>query len=215
MGRYQVNNILNQPSNSTFNSFSSTASNRNWPSVFPKESIGIDRNGVIVLDKNIKEPSDISYIPGSLEAIKIMRLKGYKVFLFFNEPLISQGMITSSDVDRCIQSMMQSFGQAGIFSIEGILYSTSNLKEDVYALPNLGMLKKAEKEFKQKFKGGFFVGNKLVDLKTAERAGSRPILIKTDNFEDAITKLDTFANRELKSKTKVFENLIEFAKSLT
>ena len=188
---------------------------QNWPTFFPKETIGIDR-GVFLNDtKPILTASDIEMLPGALDAIRTIRLKGYRLVIFFNEPLITQGKITTQAVDSNVQQIMNYFGQAGIFTIDGLLYSTSNMKEDLFAMPNNGMMKRAENEMKVAFKGGYFAGNKLYNLKAGDSVHSKPILIKSPGYEDAETKLDTFANKELKNKTKTFNSLLEFANSLT
>jgi len=188
---------------------------QNWPTFFPKETIGIDR-GVFLNDtKPILTASDIEMLPGALDAIRTIRLKGYKLVIFFNEPLITQGKITTQAVDSNVQQIMNYFGQAGIFTIDGLLYSTSNMKEDNFAMPNNGMMKRAENEMKVAFKGGYFAGNKLYNLKAGDSVHAKPILIKSPGYEDAETKLDTFANKELKNKTKTFNSLLEFANSLT
>lgn len=188
---------------------------QNWPTFFPKETIGIDR-GVFLNDtKPILTASDIEMLPGALDAIRTIRLKGYKLVIFFNEPLITQGKITTQAVDSNVQQIMNYFGQAGIFTIDGLLYSTSNMKEDIFAMPNNGMMKRAETEMKVAFKGGYFAGNKLYNLKAGDSVHSKPILIKSPGYEDAETKLDTFANKELKIKTKTFNSLLDFANSLT
>ena len=188
---------------------------QNWPTFFPKETIGIDR-GVFLNDtKPILSASDIEMLPGALDAIRTIRLKGYKLVIFFNEPLITQGKITTQAVDSNVQQIMNYFGQAGIFTIDGLLYSTSNMKEDMFAMPNNGMMKRAENEMKVAFKGGYFAGNKLYNLKAGDSVHSKPILIKSPGYEDAETKLDTFANKELKNKTKTFNSLLDFANSLT
>ena len=187
---------------------------QNWPTFFPKETIGIDR-GVFLNDtKPILSASDIEMLPGALDAIRTIRLKGYKLVIFFNEPLITQGKITTQAVDSNVQQIMNYFGQAGIFTIDGLLYSTSNMKEDMFAMPNNGMMKRAENEMKVAFKGGYFAGNKLYNLKAGDSVHSKPILIKSPGYEDAETKLDTFANKELKNKTKTFNSLLDFANSL-
>ena len=188
---------------------------QNWPTFFPKETIGIDR-GVFLNDtKPILSASDIEMLPGALDAIRTIRLKGYKLVIFFNEPLITQGKITTQAVDSNVQQIMNYFGQAGIFTIDGLLYSTSSMKEDIFAMPNNGMMKRAENEMKVAFKGGYFAGNKLYNLKAGDSVHSKPILIKSPGYEDAETKLDTFANKELKNKTKTFNSLLDFANSLT
>ena len=185
-----------------------------WPTFFPKETIGIDRGVFLNDSKPILSASDIEMLPGALDAIRTIRLKGYKLVIFFNEPLISQGKIATQTVDGMVQQIMNYFGQAGIFTIDGLLYSTSSMKEDMFAMPNNGMMKRAENEMKVAFKGGYFAGNKLYNLKAGDSVHSKPILIKSPGYEDAETKLDTFANKELKNKTKTFNSLLDFANSL-
>jgi D-glycero-D-manno-heptose 1,7-bisphosphate phosphatase len=209
MGRYSIETSIKNPQqNLNFPA--------DWPTQFNKQTIGIDRNGVIVRsDRPIIHANDIQLVDGSTEAIRMMRLKGYKVFIFFNEPLISQGKTTQYQVDATNQRLMDLFGQSGIFSIDGLLYSTTNSKEDSFALPNTGMLKKAESELGAKFKGGYFVGNKIYDLKAANNIGAKPILIKNGEWQETEKKLATFANRDLKSKTVSYDSLLDFANSLS
>ena len=207
MGRFSVETSLSNPQAIPSQPNQLAAG---WPSVFTKETIGIEIPGVIVEDKDIITPSDLEIIGTSLTAVRDMRLKGHKVFLFFNEPLISTGKLTALDVDDRIKQLMQIFGQAGILSIEGLLYSTSNFKDDMFAFPNNGMLKKAEKEFNLKFKGGYFVSNNLNGLKAGASCGAKPILIKSSIISDVEQKLNTFANRELKSKVKTYDTLFNF-----
>jgi len=76
------------------------------------------------------------------------------------------------------------------------------------------MFKRAEKELRLKFKGGAYVGDKISDLKVADKIRALPILIKTGHGLDTIDKLDTYANKKLKEKTQIFNNLWEFAESL-
>ena len=51
------------------------------------------------------------------------------------------------------------------------------------------MFKKAESECNLKFKGGFYVGDKLTDLKAAEKIGATPILVRTGYGEETEKKL--------------------------
>jgi D-glycero-D-manno-heptose 1,7-bisphosphate phosphatase len=186
----------------------------NWPTFFPKETIGIDRGAILNETKPILNASDIEILPGALDAIRTIRLKGYKLVIFFNEPLITQGKLTTQAVDANVQQLMNYFGQAGIFTIDGLLYSTSNMKEDNFAMPNNGMMKRAENEMKVAFKGGYFAGNKLYNLKAGDSVHAKPILIKSPGYEGEEIKLDTFANKELKNKTKTFNSLLDVANSL-
>jgi len=211
MGRFSVETSINNPA------VQNQANNSNiaWPAVFPKETIGIDRNGVIVQhDEPIYNADQITIVPGSLDAIRMMRLKGYNVYIFFNEPMIGEGKTTPEAVDLTNNKLMEIFGRAGIMSINGLLYSTTDSKQDIFSLPNTGMLKKAEKELKAKFKGGYFVGDKLYDIKAGDSAGAKPVLIRTNKYDEVISKLDTFANRELKKRVRIYNTLLDFAEDL-
>lgn len=189
---------------------------RNWPTVFPKDVVGLDRDGTIneLIDGYVTDHSQIKYIPGSLEAIRMIRLKGHRLMILSNQDGISRGLQTPDQVDTVHNKMMMDFGNAGIFSIDGLLYSTTSMKEDIYAKPNIGMFNRARDEQRVNWKQGWYVGDDISDLKAAERAGAKPILVLTGNGEETLKKLETFANRDLKKKTKVYTNLLEFAKDL-
>ncbi len=190
-----------------------------WPKVFPKSIVGLDRDGVINIDKGyISDPDDWEVIPGSLEAIRMIRLKGYKLVILTNQGGIIKKEQTHDQVEAVHQRMMQVFGNAGVYSIDGLFYSESSLKCDCFAKPNIGMFHRAEKELfnnKYRFKDrGFFVGDKITDLKAAERIGATPILVRTGHGVATEKDLQKFSKEKLRKKTKVFENLLQFAQKL-
>jgi D-glycero-D-manno-heptose 1,7-bisphosphate phosphatase len=179
-------------------------------------TIGLDRDGTINQDIGayVTHPSQFIPIPQSLEAVALMRNKGYNIVILTNQAGIFQKIMTAEEVDTVHEYMLDLLGKAGCRSINGIYYSTTNLKQDIFAKPNVGMFKRAEQEQRLKFKGGAYVGDKISDLKAANRMHAVPVLVKTGHGLDTLEKLDTFANRELKKRTQIFENLWEFANSL-
>lgn len=179
-------------------------------------TIGLDRDGTIneEIGEYIKHPDQFRPIPKSLEAVAMIRQKGYNVVIITNQNGIFKGVLTQEDVEAVHQRMLDLLGQAGCYSIDGIYYSTTSLKQDIYAKPNTGMFKRAESELGVKFKGGAYVGDKISDLKAAERMGATPILVLTGHGNEEAPKLDTYANRELKKKTMIFEDLWSFAVNL-
>jgi histidinol phosphatase-like enzyme len=58
------------------------------------------------------------------------------------------------------------------------------------------------------------VGDKISDLKAADKAGAKPVLVLTGHGQETLEKLNTYANRDLKKKTLVFNNLLEFVSTL-
>ena len=77
------------------------------------------------------------------------------------------------------------------------------------------MFKKCEKENRHiKFNTGYYVGDKMKDLRAAARAGARPVLVRTGYGAETEKELDKFTYRDLKKRTLIFDNLLQFANSL-
>lgn len=190
------------------------AASAGWPTDFPKPVIGIDRDGVINQWKNvIKTPDDFELIDGSLTAIKELRLKGYKVVLLFDQPNIYRNKLTPSDVDQVNNYLMQLLGNEGCFSITGLYYNTSDMASDEYAKPNVGMMRRAERETGVVFKEGYYVGDTLDDIKMALRVGAIPILVLTGKGKETKSKLEKI-NLAGKHKVQIYESLVDFALSM-
>jgi len=187
---------------------------QDWPTSFPKPMIGIDRDGVILEWKNvIKRFEDVKYINGSLEAIRKLRMKGHKMFMFSDQPNISRGLMNDNDVQNIMNNMMNQFGQSGIFSIDGFLYNQSDDSRDPYAKPNVGMLSRSKNEMGMDWTGGYYVGDTIEDIKMAIKFGVTPVLVRTG--KGAKTEKEYFKGMNNKYEgVKVFDNLLSFVDSL-
>jgi D-glycero-D-manno-heptose 1,7-bisphosphate phosphatase len=182
--------------------------------IAPKCVIGLDRDGVINVDRGTYTYRVEDFIPieGSLEAVAKLRRLGHKIVVITNQAGISKGLYTANDVEKVHEYMFQLLGEAGCSSIDGLFYSESNLRSDIYAKPNTGMFKRCEEEIKHiKFKHGYFVGDKMSDLKAAFKIGATPILVLTGHGIETVKELNKFTNQKIKKKTIIFDNLSAFA----
>ena len=172
-----------------------------WPKTFPKTNIAFERKNVITKGTSL-EPID-----GALEAIKNLRLKGYKVGLIMDE-----AGSTEEKSEAMLQGLMKIFGDAGIMTIDYMYYSIGVDKQDPYVKPSTGMFKRASQEQGIVFKNAWYVGKEIRDAKAAFKVGSRTALINPT--EETIKKLNSFANQKIKKKTRIFKSLAEFEKTL-
>jgi D-glycero-D-manno-heptose 1,7-bisphosphate phosphatase len=185
--------------------------------IAPKCVIGLDRDGVINVDRGTYtfRPEDFEPIPGSLEAMAKLRRAGHKIVVITNQSGIGKGLYTSADVERVHEYMFQLLGQAGCLSIDGVFYSNTNLRSDIFAKPNTGMFKRCQEEIKHiKFNKGYFVGDKMSDLKAAHTIGAVPVLVRTGHGLETVKELDKWVHRDIKRKTKVFDDLAAFVESI-
>ena len=220
MGRYQTKTTpatqqpVQQEGSTFMNQQQPQYSPENWPTTFTKSVIGIDRDGVINEWKNvIKRREDVQFIAGSLEAIRKLRLIGHKVVLFADQPNIQRGLLTNQDVDGIFQYLMQQFGQAGIFSIDGFYYNGSDMSQDPYAKPNIGMLNRAKNELGVDFTKGYYVGDTIEDIKMAIKAKATPVLVRTGRGADTERKYLKSFDTKYKD-VQVFDSLLDFVNSL-
>lgn len=179
--------------------------------------IGLDRDGVINRDLGTYcyRIEDFDPISGSLDAIATLRRKGYKIAIITDQGGIEKGIYTQEQVDTLHNHMLKLLGEAGCSSIDGIYYSASSRREDMYAKPNTGMFKRCEKEIPDiKFKEGYYVGDKMKDLKAAMNMGARPVLVRTGYGSETEKELEKFTYRKIKQRTIIFDDLASFVGSL-
>jgi len=184
--------------------------------IAPKCVIGLDRDGVINVDRGTYtwKSTDFEPIQGSLEAVARLRRLGHKIVIVTNQGGIEKGLFTEQDVDALHMHMLELLGSAGCPSIDAIYYSSSSHKSDMYAKPNTGMFKRCEKEHKHKnikFNQGYYVGDKMSDLKAAYKIGATPVLVRTGYGTATELELKKFTYRDIRKKTIVFDDLSSFA----
>ena len=179
--------------------------------------VGLDRDGVLNKDLGTYcfRPEDLEPIEGSMEAVADLRRKGYKIVIITDQGGIEKGLFTQEDVDNTNMKLMELLGRVGCLSIDALYYSASSDKRDPFAKPNTGMFKRCEKENKAiKFKEGYYVGDKMKDLKAAVRMGAKPVLVRTGYGKETELELDRYSNKEIKRRVVIFDNLAQFVESL-
>lgn len=176
--------------------------------------IGLDRDGVINQDLGtyVTDPENFIPLQGSLEAVAKLRVLGHSIVIITNQGGIEKGIMSTDDVERVHAHMFDLLGKAGCSSIDALYYSASSRKDDPFAKPNTGMFKRCEQENKHiKFNRGYFVGDKISDLKAAHKVGAKPVLVRTGYGLETEVELNKFAYREIKKRTKIFDTLLDFA----
>lgn len=185
---------------------------------FNKSVVGLDRDGVINVDRGeyTWKKQDFEIIPKSLEAVALIRNKGHKIVIITNQGGIGKGLYSEDDVNNLHQHLLDLLGKAGCPSIDGIYFSSTSLKNDPWAKPNTGMFKKAAQDNTSiKWNSGYYVGDKISDLKAAHKIGAKPVLVRTGHGSETEELLNSrFTYKSIQKQTQVYNNLWQFAQAL-
>jgi len=90
----------------------------------------LDRDGVINEDSDafIKAPEEWVPIPGSLEAIELLTLRGYRIVVLTNQSGIARGYFDEAMLER-IHARMLAAVEARGGRIEAIMKKENNIKK--------------------------------------------------------------------------------------
>ena len=141
----------------------------------------LDRDGVINEDSDeyIKSPDEWVPIPGSLDAIARLNHAGYMVAIASNQSGIARGYFsleTLAAMNVKMNDMLSSMGGR----IDAMFYCPHGPRDGCDCRkPKPGMLTEIGNRFQVKLGDVYFVGDNINDVKAAQAAGARPVIVKT------------------------------------
>jgi len=141
----------------------------------------LDRDGVINEDSDdyIKAPEEWHPIPGSLEAIAQLHHAGYRVLVLTNQSGLARGLFDPDTLARIHQRMYQALAAVG-GAVSGVFFCPHGPGDDCRCRKPLpGLFEEVAQRLQVSLDGVPAVGDSLRDLRAAEAAGARPILVRT------------------------------------
>ena len=145
----------------------------------------LDRDGVINQDSDtyIKNANEWDPIPGSLEAIKRLKKAGYLVTVATNQSGVGRGLFSEDDLKAIHDKMHRMLAARGV-SIDGVFYCPHGPQDNcICRKPKPGLLFQIAREFDIDLSTTPYVGDNIGDIKAAEIANARPILVRTGKGE--------------------------------
>jgi D-glycero-D-manno-heptose 1,7-bisphosphate phosphatase len=144
--------------------------------------IFLDRDGVINKDYTtyVKTWSEFEFLPGSLDALKLLTLKGYSIIVITNQSVINRKIVTETQLQEIHEKMTKAVAAHG-GSIEAVYYCP-HLPEDGCSCrkPEPGLIHQAKREYTLKLPETCMIGDSLKDMQCGRRAGcGEVILVRT------------------------------------
>lgn len=153
-----------------------------------KKLIILDRDGVINedSDKYIKTPDEWVPIPGSLEAIAILKATGWTVAVATNQSGLARGLFDERALRGINVKMERALGKLGA-RLDLLVWCPHSDRDCCECRkPKPGLYKKISRFFGCALKDVPVVGDSRRDLQAAVEVGARPILVRTGKGENTL-----------------------------
>ncbi len=178
-----------------------------------KRAVFLDRDGTINVEKDyLYQIQDFEFIPGAVDAIRVLNDAGYFVVVVTNQSGVARGYYTEEDVEllhRHIDAELEKTGAR----VDAWLYCPHHPDgRGSYSLPCdcrkplPGMLKEAARRYDIDLESSVMVGDKVADIGAGISAGCRTILVRTGYGADHENLVSSY--------TEVYDDLLAAAKTL-
>jgi len=150
----------------------------------PRKFVFLDRDGVINRDSEayIKSWEEFVFLPGSLEALKLLTESGHITVLVTNQSAVARGLLSREGLEEMFRRM-----QAAVIAAGGQI-------ADIFYCPHMpdagcdcrkpapGMIAAAQSKYRIDLTAAVMVGDSSKDILCACRAGvGQTILVQTGN----------------------------------
>ena len=146
--------------------------------------IFLDRDGVINKDPGgwtehdyVTRAGDFHFLPGALEALRLLNENGMQVLVVSNQAGVGRGLFSRKDLDSVNSHMLSEAVKNG-GKIEAVYYCI-HTKEDNCGCrkPRTGLFERAMKRFVISARDTYFVGDSRTDIAAGRAAGLKTILV--------------------------------------
>ena len=142
----------------------------------------LDRDGVINQENPgsyILDPEQWIPIPGSTEAIARLTEAKIGVVILTNQSAIGRGLLDLPTLEAIHLRLKRTLEEAG-GEVAGIFFCPHHPDDGCECRkPKAGLIHQAEAALGCSLQGAPLVGDQLSDLQAAQRAGCRPVLVRT------------------------------------
>jgi D-glycero-D-manno-heptose 1,7-bisphosphate phosphatase len=182
-----MQNNISKPENFHDESFQETASS----GILPCSAVFLDRDGVINNDSEdyIKSWPEFKFIPGSIEAIRLLTVNGLNPIIITNQSLINRNMISINALNRIHDMMKKKIENKG-GRIKDIFFCPHSPEDNCECRkPKPGLIHQAESKYNLRLESAVMIGDSAKDIECAKNAGCNSVLVKTGNGKNAMAEL--------------------------
>lgn len=177
-------------------------------------AVFVDRDGTLIVDKHfLSNPDEIEFIPGTIEALKIIQQSDFKIVVISNQSGVARGFFDINTVEKVNARLVEMLVTHHIY-VDAMYYCPHHPEGtvDEYAVecncrkPSAGMVEDAAFQLGINLQKSFVIGDKVDDINLGKVIGARAIMVKTgygDKQKEEIEALDFY------KETPIVEDLLE------
>lgn len=158
-----------------------------------KKYLFLDRDGVINRDSPhyIKSWQEFEFLPGSMEAFRILRRAGYSAIVITNQSAINRGLAPRETVKQIHTRMREAVQKEGGL-IQDVFYCPHQPSDHCSCRkPEPGLILAAREKYRIHLPDTVMVGDSARDISCALNAGcGQTVLVRTGNGEAAQAELE-------------------------
>lgn len=138
----------------------------------------LDRDGTIIVDKvYLKDPDAITFVPGALEGLRLLRDAGFMLVLVTNQSGIARGFFDEATLARVHERLAAMLAAQGL-RFEAIYYCPHGPQDSCDCRkPAPGMVLAAMRELGFRPDDAVFIGDSDADMGAAAAAGVRGVRV--------------------------------------
>ncbi|MCD6138315.1 MAG: D-glycero-beta-D-manno-heptose 1,7-bisphosphate 7-phosphatase [Deltaproteobacteria bacterium] len=144
--------------------------------------IFLDRDGVVNRDRPdyVKSWAEFEFLPGSLEALRLLTVNHYHPIIITNQSVINRKMVTEAELKMIHEKMISAVAAQG-GKIEAVYYCPHLPEDDCDCRkPKPGLILRAQADYGLDLSDTCMVGDNLKDIQCARLAGcGKAILVRT------------------------------------
>lgn len=135
------------------------------------KAVFLDRDGTINVEKDyLYKIEDFEFLPGVIEALRVLQSAGYKLVVITNQSGIARGYYTEGDFQKLNTWMLNELKDCGV-EIAAVYYCPHHPEAKIEKYreecscrkPRLGMYEQAIKDFDIALEESYAIGDKIRD----------------------------------------------------
>jgi D-glycero-D-manno-heptose 1,7-bisphosphate phosphatase len=170
------------------------------------KAVFIDRDGTINVEKgHVHRIEDFEFIPGSMEALRLLTRRGIKIYIISNQAGIAKGYYTEEDFRKLTGFMTGQFQKEDV-KVERVLYCPHHPEGIIpeYAIkcscrkPEIGLVSVIMEQEGFGSSEVALIGDKNSDIEVGSKLGIRTYLVLTGyGMEHRVNTNATYIKKDL------------------